>query len=109
MLLYNVTDVPTDALIASQLVNVSITVSGKTIAPGDSVAIGFIGNEAHRFISVGALTATPSTEYLEAKAAREAPATEVVVEEEAPVAAATEPPPASRRERRVKNKKNVDG
>lgn len=71
MIVFNLTDVPTDTLKVNGFVNVSITVDGVAIKPGASVNVSRARySEISRYVSAGALSLfSAPADYLAAKAA----------------------------------------
>ncbi len=55
MRVYNLTDVPTQALSAAGLVNVPLNVSGVIIQPGENKEVPVLGPDADRYIRVTAI------------------------------------------------------
>ncbi len=110
MKLHNLSDVRTPRLEQLSMVNVSVTVGGKTIAPGGSESFRYIPAAAARFIAMGVLASgeQPPAAYLSAKAATKKEEPKAALEPEVLGGAATDPAPpaeepeAGRRSRRFR-------
>jgi len=106
MRLHNLTDVSTQVLQNTGLVNVPIKTGGVVIKPGESADFTVIPADASRFLKLGALFsgAEPPDSYLKVKTApapKEAVAVVDKVKVEAPVSVAvadTDRPPRRRRD-----------
>jgi hypothetical protein len=86
VLIFNLTDVETPALLSRGLVNATVSVRGVVIQPGESADVPG-GNQAKWLIGAGAISVgEPPKEYLEAKA-------KMVSQKPTEVPPPTDPPP----------------
>lgn len=71
MRVFNLTDVPTSELLAASMANISISVDGVVIKPGDSAEVKRVAHgELQRYFAIDALAmGQPHQRYLAAKAA----------------------------------------